>query len=183
MQAHIEIMIYIKYLALLLFCKMCFATQVYFSDQHDVISKLEQLIHKEKKEIRIVMYTFTHNGIMRALIDAKKRGVEITLLVDPYSVRVAKAKIDKLKKNGIQVYVFDPKTSHRPSWYRIESICHHKFLLFSSLCKVWTGSFNATYGAAVANLENVVVLETKELFSQFLNYYNKIFNKHFNKLE
>ncbi|NGX30732.1 MAG: Phospholipase D [Chlamydiae bacterium] len=155
-----------------------FSTEVYFSNEHDVIQKLTTLIDQEESKIEMVMYTLTHTRIVRALVDAKKRGVDVIVMIDPFTAKISKPKLEMLKKGNVDIYVFDPKTIDKPTWYHLEPLCHHKFFTFKSLHTVWTGSFNATYGASVANLENVVVLDSKKVFTQFSTYFKKILSKH-----
>lgn len=143
---------------------------VYFSPEDQLAKRLMEQIEKEKKSIHICIYTFTHRGIANSLIDAKKRGVEVEVIVDRFSVK-AGAPLQKLVEEGIPVYVWDPdplkrKKAHRP-------LMHHKFCVFG-MDKVWTGSFNFTYDATNIHQENVIVLEDGAIAAAYKGQFNTI---------
>lgn len=136
---------------------------VYFSPEDQLAKRLIEEVHKEQKNLLVCVYAFTHRGIANALIDAKKRGVEVEVMVDRFSVK-AGTPLHKIAEAGIPVHVWNPdplkrQKSHRP-------LMHHKFCIFGSN-KIWTGSFNFTYDANNHHRENVIVMESEPLASAF----------------
>src|SRR6185295_6338320 len=80
---------------------------VYFSPEDQLDKRLIEQIEKETKSIHICIYTFTHRHIANALAEAKKRGVEVEVIVDRFSVKF-KSSLEKLVEAGIPVFVWDP---------------------------------------------------------------------------
>src|SRR5689334_3074273 len=80
---------------------------IYFSPQDHLGDKLQQLIRDESTSIRIAMYAFFHKKIAEALIAAKKRGVDVEVIVDPFSVK-ARGPLKKLADAGVKVLVWNP---------------------------------------------------------------------------
>ncbi len=142
---------------------------VYFSPDDQLAKRLIELIDKENTSILACIYTFTHRGIAKALVEAKKRGVEVEMVVDRFSVKT-RAPLKKLVDAGIPVYIWDPdplrKSAHRP-------LMHNKFCVFGSE-KVWTGSFNWTYEAVNIHQENVLVLEGPVLAAAYKGQFHTI---------
>lgn len=142
---------------------------VYFSPDDQLEKRLISMIEKEQKSIHVAIYCMTHRGIAGALIDAKKRGVFVEVIVDRFSVKV-KAPLQKLADAGILVSVWDPDPGRRKAAHR--PLMHNKFCVFGDET-VWTGSFNFTYEASRMHQENVVVLKDPALAaaykSQFIN--------------
>ncbi len=149
------------------------ATQVYFSPKDQVADRLVELIAKEKESIRIAIYCLTHRGIATALIQAKKRGVSVEMIVDPFSVKV-RTPLARLAKAGIPIYVWDPIQTPEEQAKRPRSpLMHDKFCIFGKK-NVWTGSFNFTNEAHRANQENVVILDEVNVVAAFQEQFNRI---------
>ncbi|HEY5234988.1 MAG TPA: phospholipase D-like domain-containing protein [Rhabdochlamydiaceae bacterium] len=142
---------------------------VYFSPEDQLDKRLIEQIEKENKSIHVCIYTFTHRAIADALVEAKKRGVEVEVIVDRFSVKI-KAPLQRLVDAGIPVFVWDPdrhkrKIAHRP-------LMHNKFCVFTD--KVWTGSFNFTYEASKIHQENALVLQDAALVSAYKGQFHTI---------
>src|SRR4051812_43534824 len=80
---------------------------VYFSPEDHLDKRLIEQIDKENKSIHVCIYTFTHRAIADALVEAKKRGVEVEVIVDRFSVKI-KAPLQRLVDAGIPVFVWEP---------------------------------------------------------------------------
>jgi phosphatidylserine/phosphatidylglycerophosphate/cardiolipin synthase-like enzyme len=141
---------------------------VYFSPEDQLEKRLIQMIEQEKKSIAVCVYSFTHLGIANALIDARKRGVDVEVVVDRFSVK-GQSPLQKIVRAGIPVYVWDPQ---RPKKAR-RPLMHNKFCVFGG-SQVWTGSFNFTYEAARIHQENAVVLQDDALASAYQNQFDSI---------
>jgi phosphatidylserine/phosphatidylglycerophosphate/cardiolipin synthase-like enzyme len=146
---------------------------VYFSPKDHLAEQLISLIDAEQKSIHAAVYTFSHRGISEALIRAKKRGVDVEVVVDAFSVKM-RFPLLRLSRSGIPVFVFDPpfdatKRQKAP-------LMHNKFCVFSGRA-VWTGSFNFTYEATTANRENALYFEDPDLAHRYLEQFRTIKNK------
>lgn len=161
-----------KLLFALAFSLVCFAVEItpYMSSEHDIEKALVTHIEKETKSIHVAMYTFTNKRIVKALGAAKDRGVNVEVLVDPFTDKISKVP-GELVSFKIPVYLYNPKA--QKCW---TSILHHKFCLFESQQGVWTGSYNFTYKAENSNAENVIYIAGDE------NTYH-IFKKEFDRIK
>ncbi len=140
--------------------------QAFFSPDDNVQEILVQLIDQEKKSIKIAIFSFTDGKIAQALVDARRRGVQVEVIVDITGTRDKFSKIDWLTQNGIKVTVYDPKNN---SIYN--DIMHHKFVIFENniggKSLLWTGSYNFTKSATLKNQENVLVLDEIHLIAKY----------------
>src|SRR5579863_9340578 len=57
-------------------------TQVHFSPKGGCQEALVQEIHKARREILVQAYSFTSDALTNALVEAKKRGVKVEILLD-----------------------------------------------------------------------------------------------------
>ncbi|MGE5196488.1 MAG: phospholipase D-like domain-containing protein [Anaerolineae bacterium] len=110
---------------------------------------LEALIHiiaQAKKDIKIAMFTLTHPRLCSALIEARKRGVEVELVIDYYTGRGASSKaIESLRAEGIAVF-----TS------RGEELLHHKWAWIDRHTLIH-GSANWTTSAFQDNQDYILI--------------------------
>lgn len=109
-----------------------------------------------KKELHVAAYSFTHPKIADALIAAKKRGVEVWVLLDCDQKTARGSQAKRLAEGGIPIR-YDCK----------EALMHNKYMVIDRKL-VETGSFNYTNAAEVSNAENAIVLKAPALAAQFL---------------
>ena len=93
--------------ALLIFCATLAygGTQVYFSPDDNITSHLLEEIGKAKIQIHVAIYMLTDKRIASALIDAKKRGVDVQVVADRISAESSYGKCEMLAEAKIQVFV------------------------------------------------------------------------------
>ena len=80
---------------------------------HDYFSALKAMIEQAKKSIQIQIYIFeedeTGTNIVEKLISARKRNVEVQILLDGYASRKLSTLFkDKLREEGIKLRFFNP---------------------------------------------------------------------------
>lgn len=144
--------------------------EVYFSPKDHLAGRLVDLIDQEKKCIKVAIYCITHKEITAALVRAKERGVEVEVIVDPFSVK-GRSGIHALLRSGIPLFVWDSEMRTQVSTKaRRRPLMHDKFCVFGDDL-VWTGSFNFTYDAENVHQENAVTLESKEIASKYLEQF------------
>lgn len=140
--------------------------QAFFSPDDNVQEILVQLIEQEKKSIKIAIFSFTDGKIAQTLINARRRGVQVEVIVDVTGLRDKFNKIEALTANGIKVMIYDPKNN---SIYN--DIMHHKFVIFENnigdKSLLWTGSYNFTRSATLNNQENVLILDEIHLIQKY----------------
>lgn len=144
---------------------------VYFSPEDDVASRLITLIDHEESQVLVAVYCLTHRGVADALVRAKKRGVNVEVIVDPFSLN-SRYTVPKLKQGGIEVSVWDPDMAVPKEGGKVarrkdrRPLMHDKFCVFGDQV-VWTGSFNFTYDATRFHRENVIVLQDPEVAKKY----------------
>ncbi len=143
---------------------------VYFSPEDQVERRLIGFIEKEKESISVAIYCMTHRGIANALVEAKKRGVDVRVIVDRFSVKI-NSPVKKMVEAGIPVYIWDPDAGNRKKAHR--PLMHNKFCVFGDDV-VWTGSFNFTYEASRMHQENALVIRDPLLASAYKNQFANI---------
>lgn len=137
-------------------------SEAYFSPDDHPADRLINLINGAKRKIYGAVYMFTDASIAEALIKAKKRGVDVKIIVDNVTMDYEYGKGDLLQENGIEVYVFT--VQGKKSQFGTP-LMHNKFALLDN--QVWTGSFNWTKNANQKNQENVIVTTNKKVYAKF----------------
>ncbi|MFA6535255.1 MAG: phospholipase D-like domain-containing protein [Candidatus Babeliales bacterium] len=137
-------------------------SEAYFSPDDHPAERLINLINGTKRKIYGAVYMFTDALIAEALINAKKRGVDVKIIVDNATMDYEYGKGELLKENGIDVYVF--AIQGKKSKFGTP-LMHNKFALLDN--QLWTGSFNWTKSANQKNQENVIVTTNKKVYAKF----------------
>lgn len=126
--------------------------EVAFSPNEGTEALVVKVIDSARSEIRMLTYSFTSAPVTAALLRAKKRGVDVAMVVD-YKNNViedrsgkARAALGAVAAAGIEVRTI--------SAYPI----HHDKAICVDGATVETGSFNYSDAAAHKNSENVLVM-------------------------
>lgn len=128
------------------------AIEVGFSPDEGAERLVLRVIDSARSEIRLMAYSFTSVPVTKALLAARKRGVDVALVVDAKSNAgedrsgKARAALSALVNAGCRVRTI--------STYQI----HHDKVLVVDNETVETGSFNFSAAAADRNSENVIVI-------------------------
>ncbi len=130
-----------------------------FSPKGGCAAQIVKAIQQAKTTILVQAYSFTSKDIINALIEAKKRGVDVQIILDNKTngpnaqFSGGKACVDA----KIPVFV-DP----------VHAIAHNKVIILDSTV-VLTGSFNFTSGAENNNAENSVPIFDKDMVKLYIN--------------
>ncbi|OPY16055.1 MAG: Phospholipase D precursor [Syntrophus sp. PtaB.Bin138] len=108
-------------------------------------------------------YCFTSVRIAKALVDAKKRGVRVEVIIDKGRKTERYSAVTFFKNQGIPIYIDD-----------LEPLQHNKIMIID-VSTVITGSFNFTK-AAERNAENVLIIRSKEM----AGIYKRNWERHLN---
>ncbi|MGA3994311.1 phospholipase D family protein [Ralstonia nicotianae] len=128
------------------------AVEIAFSPDGRAEALVLKVIRSAKSSIRLAGYTFTSPAIVRALADAKRRGVDVAVVVD-YKNNLVENR-SNTSRQALNLLVNAGIPTRTVSVYPIH---HDKYIVVDGL-HVETGSFNFTTAAARRNSENVVVL-------------------------
>ncbi len=135
--------------------------QVYFSPKGGCTDAIVRTLTDAKKTVLVQAYSFTSVPIAKALLAAKKRGVNVQVILDK-SQRTAKySSATFLFNSGIPTYI-DPA----------HAIAHNKIMIIDGLIVI-TGSFNFTRAAEENNAENLLILTSSELAARYTENWKK----------
>jgi phosphatidylserine/phosphatidylglycerophosphate/cardiolipin synthase-like enzyme len=142
---------------LLLLPPPCFScpVEVAFSPHRGATELVVHTVESARTSIRVAAYSFTSKPIAEALLDARKHGIDVRVVVDKSNATARYTAATFLANQGVPVRV-----DHR------YAIMHHKFVVVDG-ATVETGSFNYTAAAERSNAENVLVLHDPAVAQQY----------------
>jgi phosphatidylserine/phosphatidylglycerophosphate/cardiolipin synthase-like enzyme len=118
---------------------------------HYIIRELDQA----KKEILVAVYAFTSDELANAMVQARKRGVSIQIVVDrEFDTGNQKSKGKFLEAQKILVKRLSGIRSSTAE--KEVGLMHQKFAVIDRRL-VFTGSYNWTYSADALNDENLLL--------------------------
>jgi phosphatidylserine/phosphatidylglycerophosphate/cardiolipin synthase-like enzyme len=132
------------------------APVVLFSPKGGIAKAITDRIAAAKTSIRVQAYSFTSHAIIKALTDAKGRGVDVKVLLDRQWNTKSPQGANALKLAAIPV-LFDGK----------HPIAHNKIIVIDETLTI-TGSYNYT-AQAETNAENIVIINDPMTAQKFLN--------------
>ncbi len=139
-----------------------------FSPDNRAEELILEVIDSSQESLRLAAYAFTSPPIMKKLLAAKKRGVDVKIVVDEKGnrSRASKAAMNLMVNAGIPLRTV--------SKYRIH---HDKYIVVDGK-HVETGSFNYSQSAAKFNSENVLVIwNNPQIASRYLKHWESRWNQ------
>lgn len=111
------------------------------------LTDLKRKIKHASRSIRIALFTLTHHVLLEELIHAKKRGVDVTVILDMHSsLGASSVALNQLANEGVRVLVSQGV-----------QLMHHKFAYIDDRILI-TGSANWTKAAFAKNSDSLIVL-------------------------
>ncbi|WP_250981472.1 phospholipase D family protein [Rahnella sp. CG8] len=138
------------------------SVQVGFSPEGSAQQLVLQTVNDARQSVRLMGYSFTSPDIAGALVEAKKRGVDVQVVLDEGGNRgkASVAAMNLLVNAGIPVRTV--------SQFKI---MHDKVIIVDGQT-VETGSYNYTLSAARSNSENALVLhDVPDLAQTYLTHW------------
>lgn len=130
--------------------------ETYFSPQDNAISDhIVPLINSAKKYIYVPVFVITHKSFNEALINAKKRGVDVKIIVDATAAGAKYSSVKLLRESGLPV-----KVENRAGKM------HMKSLIIDDNYVV-VGSMNFTKSGEKYNDENVLIITNPQMAKAF----------------
>ena len=122
--------------------------EVAFSPEAGAEALVVKVIGSARQSIRLVGYSFTSPAVVRSLMDAKQRGVDVKIILDDKGNRgqASVAAMNLIVGAGIPLRVVSAYTIH-----------HDKYVVVDDK-HTETGSFNFSQATAKSNSENVLVV-------------------------
>ncbi|EHE5101725.1 phospholipase D family protein [Salmonella enterica] len=139
--------------------------QVGFSPEGTAQQVVLNTINQSTQSIRMMAYSFTSPEVVKALINAKKRGVDVRVVIDEKGNTCGKCKASKAAMNLLVNADIPLRTVSK---YKI---MHDKVIVTDS-ANVETGSFNFSTAANKSNSENAILItEVPELAKEYLQHW------------
>ncbi|MBL8824240.1 MAG: phospholipase D family protein [Planctomycetia bacterium] len=136
------------------------AVHVHFSPKGGCGQAIVDAINASTKQILVMAYSFTYDPIVKALMDAHDRGVDVEILFDRSNEAELRSDMPRCMEKGLKVLVDGE-----------HAIAHNKLMIIDQKVII-TGSFNFTRQAEDANAENLLIIRhDKKLVEKYLQYY------------
>jgi phosphatidylserine/phosphatidylglycerophosphate/cardiolipin synthase-like enzyme len=119
----------------------------HFSPKGGCTAALLQELKSARREILVQAYSFTSDALSTALIDAKKRGVHVDIVLDKSNELERYSDLRIFMDQGLA-----PTVDHN------HAIAHNKVMIIDGKTLV-TGSFNFTKQAEDENAENLLIFK------------------------
>lgn len=125
--------------------------QVAFPPDGNANALIVQALREAKRSVLVQAFSFTSNEIAFALIAARRRGVDVRMIVDGEQVeKLDNNRVGLVARAGIPVWLDEQHQS-----------AHNKVMVIDADAAnpvVVTGSMNFTYSGQFKNAENLLVL-------------------------
>lgn len=125
--------------------------QVAFPPDENANALIVQALREARKSVFVQAFSFTSNEIAFALVEAKRRGVDVRMIVDGEQVeKLENNRVGLIAQAGIPVWLDEQHQS-----------AHNKIMVIdpdSANPIVVTGSMNFTYSGQFKNAENLLIL-------------------------
>jgi phosphatidylserine/phosphatidylglycerophosphate/cardiolipin synthase-like enzyme len=135
----------------------------YYSPKGGCTDVIVAEIKAARKEILVLAYSFSSKPIADALIEAKKRGVHVDIVLDKSNEHETYSDLQLFQQQGLA-----------PSIDAHHAIAHNKVMIVDGRTLI-TGSFNFTHQAEHENGENMLVFKGHP---ELIGHYQKDFNTH-----
>ncbi|MEA1928290.1 MAG: phospholipase D-like domain-containing protein [Candidatus Auribacterota bacterium] len=148
-----------------------------FLSRGEYYDELMEVLPEAKKSIYVMMYLMNYKGkpgypvndLVNLLVDAHKRGVKVTVLLESASegslMKANRRAAKFLKKKGIDVRI-----------YPIYPIMHVKLVLIDDYISI-VGSHNWTIASTCSNIESAVLVKSKRIAKEYEQYFKKSYNR------
>jgi len=129
--------------------------QVYFSPKGGATEAVVDALDHATNSILVQAYSFTSAPIAQGLVEARRRGVKVAVILDESQRTEKYSEADFLAHNSIPTLI---DAQH--------AIAHNKVIIIDG-CLVLTGSFNFTKAAEEHNAENLLVINDPVLARKY----------------
>jgi len=131
--------------------------RIYFSPNGGCTEAIIKELDRASSEIKVQAYSFTSRPIAKALVDAHKRGVKVTVILDKSNASAKYSAADFTINMGIPTFIDDR-----------HAIAHNKIMIIDQETVI-TGSFNFTKAAEERNAENLLIIRDRGIALLYLN--------------
>ena len=132
------------------------AIQAYFSPKGGASRAIADALDEATESVFVQAYSFTSDPIAAALARAKRRGVDVQVVLDKSQKEHKQSKATAMRHARIPVWIDDK-----------HGIAHNKVMIIDKKIVV-TGSFNFTTSAEGRNAENLLIIKDPKLAARYL---------------
>ena len=138
-----------------------------FSPNGGIEQQILASITRAVDTIEMAAYAFTNQNIAQSLVDAIKRGIKVSLVMDKSQTKGSQGSIhDELQQAGAAVRLISPPGG----------IMHDKFMIIDGKSIEW-GSYNYTSRAENSNFENATFLADNNLAQKYHEGFASIYGQ------
>lgn len=128
---------------------------VFFSPRGGCAEAVINALEGAKRTVIVQAYSFTSAPIAAALVKAKRRGIDVRVILDKSQRTANYSSADFVARAGIPTFI-DAK----------HAIAHNKVMVIDGVT-VLTGSFNFSKAAEESNAENLLVINDPTLAAKY----------------
>ena len=144
----------------------------------DYYFKIKRLIAKAKKSIYIAMLVIDPDSnpvdeLLKALVDAKKRGVQVKVILENPGTDSERDEHDKLYSGNKKVIKYLCENKIDAKFDSVSKTTHDKLIIIDGHIVV-VGNHNWTYPALMFNNEVSALIKSSPANPEFTNYFNAI---------
>lgn len=139
------------------------------SHKHAVVNTILPELAAAQSTIDVAQYLFSDQDLADALVAAKKRGVQVRVIVDTGQAKLKSSRDEYLAYAGIPVHRMGTGTTYGGKF-------HHKFAVVDGVT-VLTGSMNWSEDTEAWNYENVIVLHDDAIAKAYAKEFESLFTK------
>jgi phosphatidylserine/phosphatidylglycerophosphate/cardiolipin synthase-like enzyme len=133
---------------------------VYFSPHGGCTEAVIEALDQAKSTVLVQAYSFTSAPIARALVDARRRGVHVEVVLDKSHRTEKYSSATYVCNNAIPCFI---DSQH--------AIAHNKVMVIDGQTVI-TGSFNFTKAAQENNAENMLIIQDADLAARYTQNWN-----------
>jgi len=134
----------------------------YFSPEDNIERIIIKRIEKAKTSIHFMAFSFTSSGIGEAMIAKFKKGVAVTGIFERRGTREAHSQYAKMKLEGLPVRLDHNRCN-----------MHHKVIVIDGELVIM-GSYNYSRNANLANDENILIIDNREIAARYLDEFKRL---------
>lgn len=112
------------------------------------------------RQILVQAYEFTSAPIAKSIVDARKRGLDVRVILDKSNLHEGYSAAKFLQHEGVPVLIDS-----------VHKIAHNKIIILDGETVV-TGSFNFTMNAEDRNAENLLLIHDSSIASTYVKNWN-----------
>lgn len=139
----------------------CPNIQVCFTPGQDCTKQITDVLDAAKNSIFVQAYSFTSAPIAKHLVEAKKRGVIVRVILDKSQKSQSYSASRFLLNQHISVWI-----DYKPA------IAHNKIMIVDEK-EIITGSFNFTKAAQFKNAENLLIIQDPALAKRYMENWQR----------